>query len=83
MPPVLSVIIPTRNRAEVLQRTVTLLLESGEIADRVQDAEILVVDDGSMLKTATSFSSYLAGLGPAARQRVLFPASPVRPSSGA
>ena len=69
MPPVLSVIIPTRNRTEVLQRTVNLLL--GQAADLAQDAEILVVDDGSHAEESEEFARYLAGLGPAA-QRVRY-----------
>jgi GT2 family glycosyltransferase len=67
--PVLSVIIPTRNRADVLERTVGLLLE--QASDLAHDAEILVVDDGSHAEECDEFARYLAGLGSAA-ERVRF-----------
>lgn len=64
MGPVLSVIIPTRNRTDELKRTVAVLLEQS--AGLRVGAEIIIVDDGSDLAEREEFARYLGEIGPAA-----------------
>ena len=81
MEPILSVIIPTRNRADTLKRTVTLLLEQAmQLADGVE-VEVIVVDDGSDAAVHDEFQHYLEGIGQSARQVCYLRQSPLGPAA--
>jgi len=55
--PLLSVIIPTRNRPDILQQTLSLLLEQMATAD--SPTEVIVVDDGSADAARTELRQFL------------------------
>lgn len=81
MPPAIaiSVIIPTRNRADVLKRTVSVLLEQSAQLDA--GVEIIVVDDGSEPSARAEFAHYLSVMGPVADPVRYFEQSPRGPAA--
>jgi glycosyltransferase involved in cell wall biosynthesis len=71
--PSLSVIIPTRDRPDILKRSLSLLLEQAAAEDNL--AEVLIVDDGSGDAARAELRQFLAKESRGEQVRILYQVS--------